>query len=104
MNGLPSIALAALLAASFGGTTAADDRQSTQQKLDSNCEAARERKLAPEREKFVEECVRDKLKESREQCKLFYSDYGARFGARAPLHYDLPECVKAFKYRESYRQ
>jgi hypothetical protein len=103
MNTLPGIALAALLAASFAGA-AADDRQLTQQKLDADCEAARERKLAPEREKFVDECVRDKLKDSREQCKLFYSDYGARSGTRAPLYYDLPECVKAFKYRESYRQ
>ncbi len=37
-----------------------------------------------------------------EDCQRFYSDYGARTGDRAPLYYDLPECVAAFEYRQSY--
>jgi hypothetical protein len=33
--------------------------------------------------------------------KVFYSDFGAQSGHRAPLFYDLPECVKAFEYQNS---
>ena len=79
------------------------DRESTQAQLDAECEAARERKLAPERAKYIEECVRDKVKDSREACERFYSDYGARSGNRAPLYYDLPECRRAFELRKSSR-
>lgn len=84
-----------------GGET---DRDAQQALLDAECEAARERKLAPERDKYIDECVRDKVKDSREACERFYSDYGARSGDRAPLYYDLPECVSAFEFRKSYRQ
>jgi len=81
-----------------------NDRAAQQAHLDAVCEAARERKLAPEREKYIEECVRDKVRDSREGCERFYSDYGAQSGNRAPLYYDLPECVSAFEFRNSYRQ
>ena len=80
------------------------DRVTQQAQLDAACEAARESRLAPEREKYIDECVRDKIKENREACERFYSDYGARMGDRAPLYYDLPECVSAFEFRKSYRQ
>ncbi len=80
------------------------DREPTQAQLDAECEAARERKLAPDRAKYIEECVRDKVKDSREACERFYSDYGARSGNRAPLYYDLPECMRAFEFRKSHRQ
>ena len=79
------------------------DRESTQAQLDAECEAARERKLAPERAKYIEECVRDKVKDSREACERFYSDYGAQSGDRPPLYYDLPECRRAFEFRKSSR-
>ena len=81
-----------------------NDRATQQAYLDKECEAARERKLAPEREKYTEECVRDKVKDSREECERFYSDYGAQSGNRAPLYYDVPECVSAFEYRRGYRK
>jgi hypothetical protein len=81
-----------------------NDRTTRQAHLDAECEAAREQKLAPEREKHVEECVHNKARNSREGCERFYSDYGARSGNRAPLYYDLPECVSAFEFRKSYRQ
>ena len=84
--------------------TVGDDRTTRQAYLDSECEAARERKLAPERTKYIEECVRNKNRDSREDCERFYSDYGARSGNRAPLYYDFPECVSAFEFRKSYRQ
>jgi len=75
-----------------------------QQSLDADCEAAREQKLEPERERYVQECVQQKMKSTLEECQRFYSDYGARTGNRAPLYYDLPECVARVRYRQSYRQ
>ena len=81
-----------------------NDRATRQAYLDAECEAAREHKLAPEREKYIEECVRKKNRDNREACERFYSDYGARSGNRAPLYYDLPECVSAFEFRKNYRQ
>ena len=92
----------ALLFPSLG--VAGDDRASMQQKLDAECETARERKLEPEREIYVQECVQQKMKSTLQDCQRFYADYGARTGDRAPLYYDLPECVGAFEYRQSYRQ
>lgn len=83
---------------------AEDDRVATQQTLDAACEAARERKLEPERAMYAQECVQRKMKDTLEECQRFYSDYGARIGDRAPLYYDLPECVAAFNYRQDYRE
>ena len=80
------------------------DRESKQAQLDAACESARERKLAPERAKYIEECVRDKFKDSREACERFYRDYGSQTADRLALYYDLPECVQAFEFRQSYRQ
>lgn len=80
------------------------DREAKQAKLDEACEQAREQKLAPLRAQFVEECVREKHQSSREACEAFYADYGARSGNRAPLFYDLPECVEAFDYQNSQRR
>jgi len=74
-----------------------------QAQLDQACEAAREEKLAPERKQFIDECAAKKEKD-RVSCERFYSDYGSRSGNRAPLHYDLPECVEAFEFRKSYRK
>jgi hypothetical protein len=88
------------------GLATGDDkgRAVRQAQLDAECEAARERKLAPERQKYIDECVRNNMKENRETCERFYRDYGARTGTRLPLYYDLPECVSAFEFRNSYRQ
>ena len=63
--------------------------------LKAACEAAREQKLAPEREALIKECV-EKGKEE-EYCLRYYADYGAggrtaAGGHRAPLYFDLPEC------------
>ena len=79
----------------------AADRAEQQTTLDAACEQARERRLAPERERFVEECVAKKQKPDRASCERFYSDYGARSGKRAPLYYDLPECIEAFEFRKN---
>ena len=78
-------------------------REQEQARLDAACEAAREKKLKPMREKLVDECVSNKEFPSREECSRFYADYGGRMGNRAPLFYDLPECVAAFDYQQSAR-
>ena len=70
-----------------------------QAKLDAACEAAREKKLAPMRAGFIEECIEKKQRPDRAACERFYADFGNQSGNRAPLFYDLPECVKAFEYR-----
>ena len=44
------------------------------------------------------------MKEDRAACERFYRDYGAETGTRLALYYDLPECVRAFEFRNSYRQ
>ena len=90
----------------FSGTSMGSDsdRQAKQEQLDAQCEAARERKLAPERAQFIEECVEKKQRSDRAACERFYSDYGAQSGSRAPLYYDLPACVEAFEYRNSRQQ
>jgi hypothetical protein len=85
------------------GVAGEKDQVSRQKELDAACERAREMKLAPLREQYIEECVAVQKKD-RAYCERFYSDYGARTGNRAPLFYDLPECVEAYNYRNSYRE
>jgi hypothetical protein len=67
--------------------------------LDTACEAAREKKLAPLRAGFIDECIEKNQRPDRAACERFYADFGNQSGNRAPLFYDLPECVKAFEYR-----
>jgi len=80
------------------------ERGSKQKELDAACETAREIKLAPLRQEYVEECIAKKQKKDRADCERFYIDYGNRTGNKAALFYDLPECVEAFNYQKSYRQ
>ena len=84
-------------------TLAKESRQDKQNRLDGACEVARQKKLAPLRKQIVEECVTNKELPSRKECERFYSDYGQRMGGRAPLFYDLPECVEAFEFQQSAR-
>jgi hypothetical protein len=80
---------------------AKESREQKQARLDGVCEVARQKKLTPMKEKFVEECVANKELPSRDECVTFYADYGNRMGGRAPLFYDLPECEVAFEYLQS---
>jgi hypothetical protein len=82
---------------------ASQSRIEEQAELDALCETARQEKLTPMRQGFVEECVANKEKSSREHCERFYADYGNRMGGRAPLFYDLPACVTAFEFGQSSR-
>ena len=84
-------------------SVAGDGKDPEQARLDAECERAREAKLAPLRARLVEECVATGQRPDREACERFYADYGNRSGNRAPLFYDLPECVKAFEYQRRER-
>ena len=81
-----------------------NSREETQAQLDAACEEAREKKLVPMREEFVEECVAERRRWTREDCVRFYADLGAQSGDRAPLFHDLPECVAAFEFQRSQRR
>ena len=100
MKYLISMILVFLLAES---ALAKESREEKQAQLDGACEVARQKKLIPMRKGFVEECVANKELPNRKECERFYADYGNRMGRRAPLFYDLPECVSAFEYRQSAR-
>ena len=100
MKILITIVLTLLLA---NPALAKESREDKQARLDAACEVAREKKLAPMRKGFVEECVANKEKPSRADCERFYADYGGRMGGRAPLFYDLPECVTAFEFQREVR-
>jgi len=98
------ILLITILLLAFNPVMAKESREDKQARLDQACETARQKKLTPMRAQFVEECVANKEKASREKCVTFYADYGNRMGGRAPLFYDLPECVTAFDYSRSDRR
>jgi hypothetical protein len=104
MKNLLASVFAATLMFPIVGVSANSDRQAELEKLDAECEAARELKLAPERASLIEECVEKQQRADRAACERFYSDYGARSGNRAPLYLDLPECVRAFEFQRSHRR
>lgn len=98
----PFLLLSVLISLSATSLVFADSKNSSKQaELDQACEVAREKKLAPERKKYIEACVKNKEKPDRASCERFYADYGNRSGNRAPLYYDLPECVKAFEFQKA---
>lgn len=80
-----------------------ESREQKQASLDAACDAVRQKNLAPIRKGFVEECVINKEQPGRQECETFYADYGERMGGRAPLFFDLPECVTAFEFQQSAR-
>jgi len=95
---MKSIFVVFLILLMSGPLMAAETREEKQARLDAACEVAREKKLVPIRKQFVEECVANKELPNHSECERFYADYGARMGGRAPLFYDLPECVAAFEF------
>jgi hypothetical protein len=103
MKKVSSLLIFTLLLLAANSAQAKESREEKQARLDGACEVARQKKLAPMRKQFVEECVANKEMPNRKECERFYSDYGNRMGGRAPLFYDLPECETAFQYRQSSR-
>ncbi len=91
------------------------ERAAKQVELDENCEAVREARISKERTILIAECVQKKRRDQA-WCTRFYADHGAAgtrigpvphsgcAGGRAPLYYDLPECVEAHEFRKSYRR
>jgi len=64
--------------------------------LEALCEAARQKRLVPEREKLVANCVRGG--KSRDYCERYFADWGdaqrvSPTMVRPALYYDLPECL-----------
>ncbi|MCP4046941.1 MAG: hypothetical protein GY732_13250 [Gammaproteobacteria bacterium] len=82
---------------------AKESREAKQARLDQACETARLKELIPLRKKVIDECIANREFPERKECERFYADYGERMGGRAPLFYDLPECVTAFEYQQSVR-
>ncbi len=71
--------------------------------LDSRCDVARERKIAPLRKEEIEKCKADRHNDP-EFCERFFKDYGEGgrtvHGAVRPRMFDdLPECVDALNER-----
>ena len=96
-------ALILLAPAAVLADLSADEREARQAELDAACESARQKKIAVERAKYIEECVETEMRADRAACERFYADYGANTAGRAPLYYDLPACVEAHEYRRRYR-
>ncbi len=90
-----------LFFAVLGFTSLAHAGKSSVQELQAQCEAARDAKLAPEREALIQKCIQEKNK-TPEKCERFYADHGAggrtAGGAgRVRLYNDLPECEAQYK-------
>ncbi len=77
------------------------------QALKNKCEAAREARLAPEREAVIQACIKEK-KKTAEECQRFYAGYGAggrtAAGAgRVRKYNNLPECEALYKAERETR-
>jgi hypothetical protein len=103
-NLMTALIVAVFFLTSAAGAMADRERDQKQAQLDAACEQAREKILGPQRAGMIETCVANKEQPNRNACEVFYADYGAQSGRRAPLYYDLPECVEAFEYQNSQRQ
>ena len=102
---------ACLYAAAFSAASAESPNAEMRRALDARCEQARAEKLKPVQQQKVEECMREPApdrgeKKTREQCEKYWSDYGwgavtAEGTRNASLYEQIPECVAAFKARQS---
>ncbi len=104
VHALRPLCLAAALSLAAVAGASEDTDGEEQARLDAECEAAREEKLAPERERLVEACIENEERPDRDSCERFYADYGNQAGNRAPLYLDLPACVKAFEHRQGTKR
>ncbi|TNG03173.1 MAG: hypothetical protein EP297_00535 [Gammaproteobacteria bacterium] len=79
-------------------------QDSSLQQLEQRCEQAREEKIAPLRQKAIDECVTSnkRKRDIVEYCENFYRDYGAggkteSGGFRQRMFNDLPECQEFYE-------
>jgi len=78
-------------------------REAKQAELDATCEMVRQEKIDHARAEYIEECVETKQRADRTSCEHFYADYGNASANRAPIFYDITECIEAHDFRKSYR-
>lgn len=89
--------LALFLAASASAIADQGDAEK-QAELDRRCEAARDKALAPIRDDIYQECL-EKKRGDEAYCRRDADGYnGDRIGG-APRFYELPECERAFDFR-----
>lgn len=80
------------------------------EKLRQQCQEAREARIAPLREKAIEDCLSERRStRTREDCERIYSDFGeagatAGGGFRQAMFSDLPECVAYVEAKDKQRQ
>lgn len=79
------------------------ERAARQAELDRACEADREKALAPIREDIYTECV-TRQKKDPAFCRRDAAAFNGNRPGGAPRFYDLPACVAAFEFRNSYRR
>jgi hypothetical protein len=97
---------ACLIACTTAQVCIADEMTEEQvQALEQKCEAAREAKLKPLREAEIARCKAEKRNDD-EYCERFFRDFGdasrnANGTTKTRMFQDLPECVTAFKARQS---
>ena len=98
----------------LGVTTGLCDRNDQQDfsrmsvaELEALCRKEREKRLSPQRERLIRNCVQRQDK-SREYCENYFADYGdaQRINpgqVRPALYMDLPACVAAGKTKKAER-
>jgi len=81
------------------------------QELERQCEAARERLIAPMRQEAIDQCITDRTsgrsgsrssRDAREHCERFYVDFGQggttqSGGFRQRMFHDIPECQELYE-------
>ncbi len=68
-------------------------------KLDTACENARQKALAPRKEEIYQECL-TKFKKDKSVCQRQADAYNGNRINGAPMFYEFPACVKAFEFRK----
>ena len=105
-----------LIAINSSVYAATAERQKAElQKLEKRCADAREKKIAPLRQKAVKECIakdsstsRAKKEEAKERCERRNIDYGSgvrnRFGGHEERMFnDLPVCLEFYEAERKYK-
>lgn len=106
INGLADF----VMGMSGGGVCPSNEKQEVKnrkmslEQLDAMCETEREKRLKPERDKLINDCINRGDKQD-EWCENYYADWGDaqridRALVRPALYYNLPECVAAKEARE----
>ncbi len=88
------------------------------QKLQKQCEDAREALIAPLRQEAIDTCIADReagrsgtrsSRDAREHCERFYADFGQggttqSGGFRKRMFHDIPECQALYEAERTQRR